>query len=408
VSRTGAGSRCTIPRQNGNGAFEFPTGVAQGGAYAVTVQTQPVAQTCSVSQGTGMVGAGDVSSVAVVCSTNTFNVGGTVSGLSGTVALQNNGGDPIAINNDGAFTFLSPVAQGASYAVTVLVQPATQTCTVSNGSGTMGMSDVANVGVVCSLDTTTLSVTARHVIPVNGSATLTVTNTGTAVARNVAISLPAGWTDVSVLSSSCGASLAPMAACSITLASPVSYVAQNGIEITADNVPAPPTTALAFSIDGYLVFSVDSANSASVVDNADVSSAQSWAYSTSTTSATSLTQGATNTAQIVSVEGPNAPAAYACSYSNEGGASTFTWYLPAICQLSNPGGTSACPAGIPSIHTNLVRLGFRPEMAGDGYWSSTEASGTHAWAVALLADPTEVTITKNITSGVRCARSINY
>ncbi|GFE81230.1 hypothetical protein GCM10011487_32300 [Steroidobacter agaridevorans] len=405
VLQNNSGDPITI---SGNGAFEFPAAVAQGSPYAVMVQTQPATQTCSVSQGAGTVGSGDVSNVVVVCSTNYFNLGGTVSGLNGTVVLQNNGGDNLAITSSGAFTFPSPVAQGSNYSVTVLTQPATQTCTVSNDSGMMDMSDVANVGVSCADNATTLSVTARAVIPVDGTASLTVTNTGASYsAQNIAINLPAGWTDVSVVSSTCGPSLPPLAACTLTLGSPVPYVAQGGIEITGDNVSSSATTAIAFSIDGYLVFSVDSPTSASVIDGANMGS-WSWSGTTLLVSGTDPIDGAGNTASIAAQLGNLAPAADACDTSTAGGASVGTWYLPAVCQLTDVGGLANCPAGVPSIHTNLVRLGFRSEMANFSYWSSTQYGPDHAWSVLMSADPTELLTAKFTATGVRCARSIDY
>jgi 6-phosphogluconolactonase len=79
----------------------------------------------------------------------TFTVGGTASGLSGTVVLQDNGGDDLPVSASGAFTFATPLAQGAAYAVTVKDQPQNQTCLVENGAGTMGSADVSDVVVTC-------------------------------------------------------------------------------------------------------------------------------------------------------------------------------------------------------------------------------------------------------------------
>jgi hypothetical protein len=81
--------------------------------------------------------------------TTTYTIGGTVSGLSGTVTLQNNAGGDLSINSDGAFTFVSPQGNGSRYAVTVKTNPAGQTCTVSNGSGNVTSADVGNVSVLC-------------------------------------------------------------------------------------------------------------------------------------------------------------------------------------------------------------------------------------------------------------------
>ena len=72
-----------------------------------------------------------------------------MSGLSGTVVLQDNGGDNLSLSANGAFTFATPLAGGAAYSVTVKTNPAGQACTVSNGSGTVGSANVTNVAVTC-------------------------------------------------------------------------------------------------------------------------------------------------------------------------------------------------------------------------------------------------------------------
>ena len=79
----------------------------------------------------------------------TFTVGGTVSGLSGTVVLQDNGGDDLSIGANGSFTFATALAGGAAYNVTVKTNPAGQACTVGGGSGTIGSANVTSVGVTC-------------------------------------------------------------------------------------------------------------------------------------------------------------------------------------------------------------------------------------------------------------------
>jgi 6-phosphogluconolactonase (cycloisomerase 2 family) len=137
-----------------NGGFAFPTPVAHGGTYAVTVGTQPTGQTCTVTNGSGAVVAG-VSNVAVICSTNTFPIGGTVSGLAGgqQLTLRNNGADPTLISTNGAFSFATPVAYGANYAVTVGTQPVNQVCSVSNGSGSGVTAGISNVSITCTTPT---------------------------------------------------------------------------------------------------------------------------------------------------------------------------------------------------------------------------------------------------------------
>ena len=78
-------------------------------------------------------------------------IGGTVVNLAspgGSVVLQNNGGDNLTITVNGNFTFPTSVAAGTAYAVTFLPSSTTQTCGVTNGSGTAN-ANVTNVTVNC-------------------------------------------------------------------------------------------------------------------------------------------------------------------------------------------------------------------------------------------------------------------
>jgi len=156
-----------------DGGFTFATAVASGQPYSVTVLVQPGApsQTCTVGNGSGVVGAGDITDVAVVCVTDTYTVGGQVGGLAGSgLVLQNNGGDDLPVAADGGFTFATAVASGQSYSVSVLVQPSapSQTCTVGNGSGVVGAGSVTDVAVACATDSYLVAAAAignGHIAP---------------------------------------------------------------------------------------------------------------------------------------------------------------------------------------------------------------------------------------------------
>lgn len=126
-----------------NGGFVFPTAVA--GAYAVTVDTQPMSQTCTLTNGSGTATA-EVTDVQVSCSTG-FTIGGTVTGLGATeqVILQN-GSDFLPVLMNGAFTFATPVT--GAYSVSINSAPAGKLCFVVNGSGT-ATADVTDVSVTC-------------------------------------------------------------------------------------------------------------------------------------------------------------------------------------------------------------------------------------------------------------------
>ena len=133
-----------------DGSFAFGTELESGSGYSVTVSSHPATQTCTVSNGSGTVADADVTDVSVSCvDVPTYSVGGTLSGLVGSVTLQNNGGDDLVLGADGPFVFATELQSGQDYAVTVSSQPATQTCTVSNGSGTVADADIADVSVSC-------------------------------------------------------------------------------------------------------------------------------------------------------------------------------------------------------------------------------------------------------------------
>jgi hypothetical protein len=146
--------------QNGT-LLTFGKPVAYDGSYSVTVSTQPIGKTCTVSNGVGSGVIANITTVAVTCSTNTYSIGGAVSGLSADnqVTLNNNGADAVTVRANGAFSFATPVAYNSSFNVTVGTQPVGQTCTVSNGSGSGVVANITNVTVACSTNTFTIGVT---------------------------------------------------------------------------------------------------------------------------------------------------------------------------------------------------------------------------------------------------------
>jgi hypothetical protein len=137
-----------------NGSFTFTTSVESGGAYNITIKTQPSnpTQTCSLSAASGTVTNGNVVTVNVNCATNKYSVGATTSGLAGTgLVLQNNAADDLTVNGNGALAFATTISSGSPYAITVKTQPTnpSQTCTVTNGSGTVAASNVTAPTVTC-------------------------------------------------------------------------------------------------------------------------------------------------------------------------------------------------------------------------------------------------------------------
>ncbi|GMT48114.1 MAG: hypothetical protein IEMM0007_1680 [bacterium] len=79
--------------------------------------------------------------------TGTFSVGGTVSSLTGTLVLQNNGGDDLIITENGPFTFATELEDLDIYDITVLSQPFDQTCSLI--SGRINAADVTDIEIKC-------------------------------------------------------------------------------------------------------------------------------------------------------------------------------------------------------------------------------------------------------------------
>lgn len=134
------------------GPFAFATPVASNGSYAITVNTQPPGQICTVANATAAAVTANVTDIDIVCSTGMYKVGVNVSGLAAgvSVTLENNGSDPLTISTDGTYQFAVPVAYLSSFAVTVNTRPTGEVCSVSSGSGSNVAADVTGIAIACS------------------------------------------------------------------------------------------------------------------------------------------------------------------------------------------------------------------------------------------------------------------
>ena len=159
IGGTVTGLTGTVVLQNNGGddltvtdeSFVFGTELNDGADYNVEVLSHPTGQTCTVSNGSGTVSGDNVSDVTVTCvdtGNPTYTVGGAVTGLTGTVVLQNNGGDDLTVSAS-PFTFQTALPDSSTYDVKVSVQPEGQTCSVTGGQGTISGADVTTVLVVC-------------------------------------------------------------------------------------------------------------------------------------------------------------------------------------------------------------------------------------------------------------------
>lgn len=132
-------------------SYTFPQEIDSRGNYDVTVQASPAHYTCVVLNGKGAATGVAITSVDVICTINSYSIGGTITGLTTNGLVLNNGSDTLTVAaNSTTFTMPRGVAYGATYSVNVLPPPPTgQTCTVTNGTGTMGEANVTNIEVNC-------------------------------------------------------------------------------------------------------------------------------------------------------------------------------------------------------------------------------------------------------------------
>ncbi len=137
---------------------------------------------------------------AVTPPASTVTIGGTVTGLVGSLTLLNNGGDARTVGASGSFTFAAPLTAGATYAVTVQNQPADQNCVISNATGT-ATTHITAIAVICE------TVRATATIGASGG-TLTGPD-------GVQVQIPAGAltqdTSISIARAGAGAPAAPSA-----------------------------------------------------------------------------------------------------------------------------------------------------------------------------------------------------
>jgi hypothetical protein len=81
----------------------------------------------------------------------TYQVSGTLTGLSHSAVTLALDGVPLEVSADGTFTFPAELPDGAPYEVTLLVEPTCPAlaCDLENGSGTIAGADATGVTVTC-------------------------------------------------------------------------------------------------------------------------------------------------------------------------------------------------------------------------------------------------------------------
>src|SRR5205823_1858839 len=119
-----------------NNTQTFATSYASGSSYTVSVKTQPSGQTCTLSSNaTGTITANVT--VTATCAASNPTISVTVTGISGTVVLEDDKGDTLTFSSNSTKTFATSYASGTAYTVYVTTQPLTQSCIPTYSTGTI-------------------------------------------------------------------------------------------------------------------------------------------------------------------------------------------------------------------------------------------------------------------------------
>jgi hypothetical protein len=121
-----------------------------GNTYDVQIRMQPTGQRCTVTSGSGTIGSANVNNVVVTCA-NTYTISGSVEylrGAAGMILLNRGETLPIPVNAT-SFVMTTSFVTGSEYSVTIFSQPLGRRCTVVDGSGVVGSTNVTNVRINC-------------------------------------------------------------------------------------------------------------------------------------------------------------------------------------------------------------------------------------------------------------------
>ena len=160
-----AGAHAAFNNVDKDGLFRFAERLSTDDVYDIRVSTQPIGQTCTVSNGSGKIATSNVTGITIACST------------SGQFAyVVNEGTNEVsmyAINaSTGLLTALSPstITTGdASYPESISINPAGSFAYVTNyGSRTVSMYAInASTGLLTALSPSTISTNSPYSVAIN-------------------------------------------------------------------------------------------------------------------------------------------------------------------------------------------------------------------------------------------------
>lgn len=425
--------------------FKFPTPVAYGSGYLITVSAQPLGQNC-VAEGHGTATA-DVTTIEVTCTTLPTFIVTTTSGPNGIISPTGS----VPVTSGASQNFIATPNAGFGVYHWILDNTVVQTGgdlytlshVIANHTLRVTFAQTTLAPSVSELDLS-INNTGLNVALTGNPRQIVITNTGSIAATNVVISYPT-WPAGTTAVSTCGATLAAAASCTITVTPGASATST----CTSGIAPTPGVVSIAsdestatlvnVSVLGYgcifqggYVFAVDdtTANTGSISGKVaaltDQTGAIEWSpggdffdipgiTENSTSPCVGNSDGACDSAQITTHYNASSPSTYAAGLCTATISGFSDWYLPAICELGSDdtaAGSGCGSAGSPllqNMESDLLLTGLGNAPTGM-YWSSTEFSGVPmvgAWADDLaVGGSLQNFLAKTNALSVRCARAI--
>ncbi|WP_219115139.1 hypothetical protein [Janthinobacterium sp. UMAB-56] len=138
------GENLTVPA--GQSSFVFTKLIKTDDRYNITIAQQPKGAVCSITNGSGKATSYSVSTAYVVCTTNTYPLSGTITGLTAGglyLVMGPNGTSPLAGTTSYKF---DAVPDGSPYSISVLTQPTGLKCRFQGSASADGSDTVGTMG----------------------------------------------------------------------------------------------------------------------------------------------------------------------------------------------------------------------------------------------------------------------
>ncbi len=91
-----------------------------------------------------------------------FYVSGSVSGLTGTLSIQNNDGDAQVISANGRYNIAAIIDNNSLYNIKITQNPVGQLCSITNPSGQIQSDNISDIDITCTDETLTVSLAGSY------------------------------------------------------------------------------------------------------------------------------------------------------------------------------------------------------------------------------------------------------